>query len=102
MARRGALCAMMPRSCAYLQVKFAYPRVVDYGQNNRHSPDGKLYFTSYGSSRADGPVSWMSGDEAHMARTDPSAGPLSINNVTSYEFYAGDFKPDKTITRLSR
>jgi hypothetical protein len=47
-------------------VKFAYPRPVDYGQNNLHSPDGKLYFTSMGSSRPDGPVSWMSADETHV------------------------------------
>jgi hypothetical protein len=53
-------------------VKYAYPRPVDYGQNNRHAPDGKLYFTAMGSSRPDGPVSWMSADEAHMARTDPA------------------------------
>ena len=71
-------------------VKFAYPRPVDYGQNNRRSPDGKLYFTSMGSSRPNGPVSWMSADETHMARTDPSLGPLSINNASSYEFYAGE------------
>ena len=61
-------------------VKFAYPRIVDYGQDNKHSPDGKVYFTSYGSSRPDGPVSWMSGDEAHMARVDPKLGPAAINN----------------------
>lgn len=47
-------------------VKFAYPRPVDYGQNNRYSPDGKLYFTAMGSSRPDGPVSWMSADETHV------------------------------------
>ena len=38
-------------------VKFAYPKPVDYGQNNGHSPDGKLYFTAHGATRPDGPVS---------------------------------------------
>lgn len=71
-------------------VKFAYPRPVDYGQNNHMSPDGMMYFTAMGSSRADGPVSWMSADETHMARTNPSLGPLSVNNMSSYEFYAGE------------
>ena len=49
-------------------MKFPYIKIVDLGQNNKHSPDGKLYFTSHGSTRPDGPVAWMSGDEVHMAR----------------------------------
>jgi hypothetical protein len=71
-------------------VKFPYVKIVDLGQNNEHSPDGKLYFTSHGSTRPDGPVAWMSGDEVHMARVDPSLGPLGINDGANYEFYAGE------------
>ena len=71
-------------------VKFTYLRPVDYGQSNSGSPDGLLYFTSYGSSRPDGPVSWMSGDEAHLCRTDPAKGPRAMNNGSEYEFYAGE------------
>lgn len=65
-------------------VKFAYPKPVDFGQNNVHSPDGKLYFTAHGATRPDGPVSWMSGDEVHMARVDPALGPLGTANCNIY------------------
>ena len=60
-------------------VKFAYPRPVDYGQNNRHSPDGKLYFTAMGSSRPDGPVSWMSADETHVSILSACASLWHLN-----------------------
>jgi hypothetical protein len=79
--------ASFVKPCA---VKFTYLRPVDYGQDNHHSPDGKMYFTAYGSSRPDGPVSWMSGDEAHLCRVDPKLGPAALNNRSSYEFYAGE------------
>jgi len=49
-----------------------------------------MYFTGYGSSRADGPVSWMSGDEAHLVRADPKGGPAAMNDAGAYEFYAGE------------
>ena len=80
-------------------VKFTYLRPVDYGQDNHHSPDGHMYFTAYGSSRPDGPVSWMSGDEAHLCRADPSKGPDAMNDGSAYEFYAGE---DTTTGKASK
>jgi hypothetical protein len=58
-----------------------------------HSPDGKAYLVGHGATAPDpaprvGNLSWITGDEIYLARVRPS--PETINNVKSYEFFAGN------------
>lgn len=69
------------------KVKFGATHVVDFGQNNRHSPDGKMYLVSHGATRADANLSWISGDQVYLARVTPS--PATVNDPSCYEFFAG-------------
>jgi hypothetical protein len=74
------------------QVKMGTPHFVDFGKNMEHSPDGKAYIVGHGA-LDDDPApriagnSWIAGDAGYLARVTPS--PETINDVRSYEFYAG-------------
>jgi hypothetical protein len=74
-------------------VKIGSPHFVDFGKNMQHSPDGKAYLVAHGSTRTSpparyGPNSWISGDQVSLLRVTPT--PDTINDLASYEFYAGD------------
>jgi len=69
------------------KVKMGSPHVVDFGKNMTDSPDGKMYLTGHGATRADAACSWISGDQVYMARVTP--GVANVNDVTKYEFFAG-------------
>ena len=79
-------------------VKLGTPHFVDFGKNLENSPDGKAYLVGHGSAD-DNPFprvannSWISGDAVYMARVKPS--PETINNLSSYEFFAGDDEKGK-------
>jgi len=71
------------------QVKFGAPHAVDFGQENVHSPDGRLYIIGHG---AEGPAShqsWMQGDSVYMARTAGAPSPATINDAAQWQFWAG-------------
>lgn len=40
------------------KVKFGAPHVVDFGQNMKYSPDGKMYIVGHGSTRASSAENW--------------------------------------------
>jgi len=74
------------------QVKMGTPHFVDFGKNMEHSPDGKAYLVGHGALDDDHAPriagnSWIAGDAVYLARVTPS--PETINDVRSYEFYAG-------------
>ncbi len=69
------------------KIKMGAPHVVDFGRNMEHSPDGRMYLTGHGATRPEAACSWISGDQAYLARVTPT--PESINDVSRYEFFAG-------------
>ncbi len=74
-------------------VKMGTPHFVDFGQNLENSPDGYAYLVGDGGADDDrhprvANNSWIAGDAVYMARVKPS--PETINNLASYEFFAGD------------
>jgi hypothetical protein len=73
-------------------VKMGCPHFVDFGQNMRHSPDGKAYLVGMGAEENDprpryANLSWITADQAYLARVTPSIA--NINDVRKYEFFAG-------------
>ncbi len=73
-------------------VKIGSPHFVDFGRNMQYSPDGKAYLVAHGSDQKFYPTryannSWISGDQIYLLRVKPS--PDTINDLGSYEFYAG-------------
>lgn len=76
-------------------VKIGAPHFVDFGQNMKHSPDGKAYLVAHGSDLKFYPVklenfahnSWITGDQIYLIRVTPS--PETMNDPAAYEFYAG-------------
>ncbi len=73
-------------------VKIGSPHFVDFGRNMQHSPDGKAYLVAHGSDQKFYPTryannSWISGDQIYLLRVVPSEN--TINDLASYEFYAG-------------
>ena len=68
-------------------VKMGSPHFVDFGRNMEHSPDGMAYLLGHGATRASATCTWVSGDQVYLARVKPS--PATINDVGSYEFFAG-------------
>ena len=81
-------------------VKIGAPHFVDFGKNMEHSPDGKAYLTGHGASvgpegRRFAYNSWMTGDEIYLVRVTP--GIETINDVSSYEFFAGPDASGKPI-----
>jgi hypothetical protein len=74
------------------QVKLGTPHFVDFGKNMENSPDGMAYLVGHGAIDNDPSPrmannSWIAGDAVYMARVKPS--PETINNINSYEFFAG-------------
>lgn len=81
-------------------VKIGAPHFVDFGQNMEHSPDGKAYLVAHGSSLPDFMPrhpnnSWITGDQVFLCRVDPQ--PDEVNDIASYEFYAGKDENGKDI-----
>jgi hypothetical protein len=73
-------------------VKIGSPHFVDFGQELRHSPDGKAYLVAHGAVDPDpqprfGNLSWITGDQIYLLRVAPA--PEHINDASQYEFYAG-------------
>ena len=96
-------------------VKMGAPHFVDFGRNMEHSPDGKAYLLGMGAEENDAKprpcikpgkpgevfqvvdnctsdfahanLSWITADQAYLARVTPS--PETINDLKSYEFFAG-------------
>ena len=76
-------------------VKMGTPHFVDFGKNLEYSPDGKAYLVGHGAAEDDpnprvANNSWIAGDAIYMARVQPS--PETINDMSSYEFFAGNDK----------
>lgn len=70
------------------RVRFGQMYMVDYGKNQNHSPDGKLYFVSNGSLDSDPTLDAMNDDSVYLCRVSPSQA--NLNNGSAYEFYAGN------------
>jgi hypothetical protein len=73
-------------------VKMGTPHFVDFGQNLESSPDGYAYLVGHGGADDDphprvANNSWIAGDAVYLARVKPA--PETINNLGSYEFFAG-------------
>ncbi len=73
-------------------VKIGVLRFVDFGQNMEHSPDGKAYLVSHGSSLPDlmprhANNSWITADNLYLCRVSPQ--PDKVNDSLEYEFFAG-------------
>ena len=69
------------------KVKIGPAHVVDFGRNNEHAPDGKMYLVSQGATRPDANLSWISGDQVYLVRVTPS--PATVNDASQYEFFGG-------------
>jgi len=81
-------------------IRIGVPRVVDFGQDFRHSPDVKVYFTAHGALKPDKltrmarwwkpdeNLNWLNGDQLFLFRIQPS--PENINDPKKYEFYCGN------------
>jgi len=74
------------------KVKFGAPHVVDFGQNNEHSPGGYIYIVGHGAENSASPTSWMQASEVYMARVKPTVH--DVNDRSRWEFYAGEGKGD--------
>jgi hypothetical protein len=73
--------------------KFGQPYMVDLGQNQQHSPDGKVYFISNGAVDSDpdhvpNNLGQHTGDQIYLCRVTPSIA--NVNDASKYEFYAGN------------
>jgi len=113
---------LFPEPKEYLgPVKMGAPHFVDFGQNMKYSPDGKAYLLGMGAVANDSkprpcikPVtggfeiqscddkdfdhanlSWITADQIYLARVTPS--PETINDLKSYEFFAGYDKAGKPL-----
>jgi len=71
------------------KVKFGAPHAVDHGQDNQYSPDGRLYIVGHGAETPESHQAWMQGDSVYMARTTGLPDPQTINDRSTWEFYAG-------------
>lgn len=107
---------LFPEPAEFLgPVKMGAPKFVDFGKDMEHSPDGKAYLIAMGaeahdpkprpsiqpgppgtphvpapednSGFANGNLSWVSADQAYLARVTPT--PETINDLKAYEFFAG-------------
>jgi hypothetical protein len=73
-------------------VKIGSPHFVDFGQELKHSPDGKAYLVAHGAEYPDpkprfANLSWITGDQIYLLRVSPALE--TINDASKYEFYAG-------------
>lgn len=69
------------------QAKLRVLHAVNFGQDNRLSPDGKVYLTAHGFAGGAGRNDWDKGDAIYLCRV--GAKPRLINNPKAYEFFAG-------------
>ena len=76
------------------KVRFGAPHVVDFGQDMRFSPDGKMYLVAHGADRANDYEGWMLGSQVYLARAPPA--PQTLNDASVYEFYSGGHGPAAT------
>ena len=102
-------------------VKIGAPHFVDFGQNMKHSPDGKAYLLGMGAEENDlklrpclkpvagggveiqecdedfdhANLSWITADQVYLTRVKPS--PETINDLKAYEFFAGHDKKGKPV-----
>ncbi len=70
-----------------LRLKFGQPYLVDFGQNQQHSPDGKVYFVSSGSTDTSAAVDHLNDDQVYLCRATASVS--GINNIANWEFWNG-------------
>ena len=82
------------------KVRMGAPHFVDFGQDMRHSPDGKAYLVAHGAEASDRQgrdpnLSWITGDEVYLARVTPS--PANMDDASKYEFFAGRDRGGKAI-----
>ncbi len=75
------------------KIKFGQMYMVDHGQNQQASPDGKVYFVSNGAVDPDASPSPANlgqhkGDLIYLCRVTPSLS--TINDASAYEFFAGN------------
>ena len=68
-------------------VRIGAPHFVDFGQNMRHSPDGKAYLVAHGSARRAACNNWIQGDHVYLLRVTPT--PDAMDDPRAYEFFAG-------------
>ena len=66
--------------------RFNVPHAVVFGQDNKLSPDGKIYLTAHGQLQG-GTSNWDKGDAIYLCRVDPE--PEAVSNPESYEFFSG-------------
>jgi len=71
------------------KVRMGAPHAVDFGRNNEHSPDGRLYMVATGAETPDSHESWMQGDSVYLARTVGAPDAASVNTAGAWEFWAG-------------
>jgi hypothetical protein len=68
-------------------MKFGAMYMVDFGKNQEHSPDGKVYFVSAGSAVAHTDPNHQDNDAVYLCRVTPSVA--TINDESKYEYWAG-------------
>ena len=66
--------------------RFNVPHAVVFGQDNKLSPDGKIYLTAHGQLQG-GRSNWDKGDGIYLCRVDPK--PEAVSAPGSYEFFSG-------------
>jgi hypothetical protein len=71
------------------KVRMGAPHAVDFGRNNEHSPDGRLYMIATGAETPESHESWMQGDSVYLARTTGAPDAASVNTAAAWEFWAG-------------
>jgi hypothetical protein len=69
------------------KAKFRVPRAVVFGQENKLSPDNKIYLVSHGYSKGTGTNNWANGDALYLCRVDE--GIENVIDHTKYEFWTG-------------
>lgn len=69
------------------RLKFGQPYMVDHGRNQEHSPDGKVYFVSSGSTDTSAAADHLNDDQVYLCRVTASVA--GINNLANWEFWNG-------------
>ncbi|MHC4912560.1 MAG: hypothetical protein ACYTE5_06090, partial [Planctomycetota bacterium] len=113
---------LFPEPKEYLgPVKMGAPHFVDFGQNMKHSPDGKAYLLGMGAVENDpkprpcikpaagggveiqncdedfdhANLSWITADQVYLARVTPSSE--TINDLKAYKSFAGHDKKGQPV-----
>lgn len=69
------------------RLKFGQPYLVDHGRNQQHSPDGRVYFVSSGSTDTSAATDHLNDDQVYLCRVSASVG--GINNPANWQFWNG-------------